>query len=64
MRSLFINAIFTIFLSLSCFGQKINSNRSLPQVIVFNDNTKAPFSSDELKKLEQVYGDALATSYK
>ena len=61
MRSLLINAIFFIFLSLSCFGQKINSNRSIPQVIVFNDNTKAPFSSDELKKLEQVYGDALAT---
>ena len=27
MRSLLINAIFFILLSLSCFGQKINSNR-------------------------------------
>ena len=61
MRSLLINAIFFIFLSLSCFGQKINSNRSLPQVIVFNDNTKAPFTSAELDKLQEVYGDALSS---
>ena len=61
MRALFYNIVLSLFLSFSSFGQNVKVEKSPPQVIVYNSNTKTPFSSDELKKLREVYGDALSS---
>ncbi len=61
MKALFYNIVLSIFLSISCFGQNFKAKKPTSQVIAFNSNTKAPFTSAELDKLQEVYGDALTS---
>ena len=59
MSALFYTIALSVFLSFSCFGQNFKVKKANPQVIAFNSNTKTPFTSAELDKLQEVYGDAL-----
>lgn len=61
MRALFFNIVFCALLSFSCFGQNDNAKKNTLGVIKFNTNTQTPFSSNELSKLQEVYGAALST---
>lgn len=61
MKALFYNIVLSVFLSISCFGQNFKAKKPTSQVIAFNSNTKAPFTSAELDKLQEVYGDALTS---
>ena len=61
MSALFYTIALSVFLSFSCFGQNFKVKKATPQVIAFNSNTKAPFTSYELNKLQEVYGDALTS---
>ena len=61
MRALFFSIVFCTLLSFSCFGQNISEQKHTLGVIKFNNNTKTPFSDDELNKLQEVYGTALSS---
>lgn len=61
MSALFYTIALSLFLSFSCFGQNVKVKKPTSQVIAFNSNTKAPFTSAELDKLQEVYGDALTS---
>ena len=61
MSALFYTIALSVFLSFSCFGQNFKVKKATPQVIAFNSNTKTPFTSAELDKLQEVYGDALTS---